>query len=958
LPRGPLPSALRVGVLHDFIPWIFQAQYLSSPVVRKWYEERLAALPQFDLLLAVSEATRRDAIDILRLAPERIVNISEAAGALFRPLPAAECSDIARFGIARPFVLYTGNVDYRKNQDGMLRAYAGLPLALRQSHQLVLNQAGDPDAFRRRLQALGLREEEVVVNGHISDDDLVSLYSQCKVFVFPSLYEGFGLPALEAMACGAPVIAANNSSIPEVVGRSDALFDAADQAAITAALHRVLTDDAWRQELARHGLERARTFTWEQTAQRAWRAIEERLAAKATRAPAVPRPRIALVGPLAPHDAPALRHCASAVPLLARHAEIDWFVEEGTAAQTPPWLAGVTVYPHTQLALLHARYATVVYQMANSAAHAYLLPLMAQFPGVVVLHDAALDAPVRALAERPGMAAVLPNEILYCHGVQGLLAHLQPHAATAPLLLNRHVLEAADRLLVTDPAHLELLQQANPGAWLPPAALLPADPLACAEAYRHAIDAAIGCHVRHTIGNLADALAGTAPDQSMLDAIGAHAAGNWRVRKQPRLLIDVTQLARSDLGSGIQRVVRNIAYEIAHLPGLRRPLELVQQKEGRLWRAGGVIAAVFGVPAEAVPPQEVLIQPGDTLLMLDSSWEQYGDFEPVFQAVRQAGGSIVTVIYDLIPLRLPHLCIPALVRVFDAWFPLAVRHSDALLCISRSVADEVRAWLAGQAAPAQRKPAVLHWPLGADLAVRGGASDIRAQVRQLAEDKGSALFLMVGTLEPRKGHAFVLDAFEQLWRSGAEVRLCLAGSVGWIEAGTLERIRRHPQLNKRLFFVEKFTDAEINLCYAAATALIAASAAEGFGLPIVEAALHRVPALVSDIPVFREVGGDGACYFALDDARHLAEAVAALAAMPAQQRLEMAARIPTVTWRHSAQQLLLAIGIDTNEPAPLEKEFAPGSGTSEQSSFPFLESKDSEQSASQGLRGACSATSS
>jgi glycosyltransferase involved in cell wall biosynthesis len=163
---------------------------------------------------------------------------------------------------------------------------------------------------------------------------------------------------------------------------------------------------------------------------------------------------------------------------------------------------------------------------------------------------------------------------------------------------------------------------------------------------------------------------------------------------------------------------------------------------------------------------------------------------------------------------------------------------------------------------------------------------------------------MVGTLEPRKGHDFVLDAFDVLWQRGADVRLCIAGTVGWMVTDTMRRILDHPQFNRKVFFVEKFTDAEINLCYAAAAGLIAASVAEGFGLPIVEASLHQVPVLASDIPVFREVGGEGAMYFSLGDREALVANIIELSEMPPSDRKAMAGRVKVTTWRDSAARLV------------------------------------------------------
>jgi glycosyltransferase involved in cell wall biosynthesis len=121
---------------------------------------------------------------------------------------------------------------------------------------------------------------------------------------------------------------------------------------------------------------------------------------------------------------------------------------------------------------------------------------------------------------------------------------------------------------------------------------------------------------------------------------------------------------------------------------------------------------------------------------------------------------------------------------------------------------------------------------------------------------------------------------------------------------TMRRIHEHPQFNKKLLLIEGFTDAEINLCYAAATGLIAASIAEGFGLPIVEASLHEVPVLASDIPVFREVGGDGAIYFSLNGCEELAARIIQLSGTAASERKAMASRVKVNTWRESARRLV------------------------------------------------------
>jgi glycosyltransferase involved in cell wall biosynthesis len=908
LPYRTVRGALRVAVLYDFIPRLFPQQYLHNMNgYKQWYERRLEALREFDLLLAISEATRRDAIDILGISPDQVVNISGAASPKFRLMPDGRqaAQHVARFRITRPFVLYTGNGDYRKNLDGMLEAYARLPTALRKAHQLVLNQVGELHAFRRKLHAVGLSDEEVVVTGHITDNELISLYSRCKVFVFPSLYEGFGLPILEAMACGAPVIAANNSSIPEVVGRDDLLFDASDPGAIATALENVLTDNVLRRELADYSIERAKAFSWDRSAALAWTAIENAVAARRAAFSAGPStPRVAIVCPLLCEASPAARHCIALLPELAGHFHIDLYVEEGTGVDEAVRQSGLAIYPHTQLAARRATYSTVLYQMANHECHAFMLPLIERFPGTLVLHDIELDVAVRALARRPGMELAFEKEVLYCHGLQGLVACLDG-TVQRRLTLNRRVLESANGLLLTSATHASLLKQTHAANWLPPVTPLPAnDPADCAAAYVQAVHAAAGNDQVHTIKCLADALEGAQPDERTLDAIASHASGNRALRGQARILLDVTRLARTDERSGIQRVVRNIAREICSLEHLARPVELVAQIDGKLRRAHNVVASIFGIDIANVPQQDISIQPGDTLLMIDSSWDQYADFLPFFHAVRKRGGKIVTVVYDTIPLRMPQMCVPAVVAVYKRWFRLAIEQSDMLLCISRAVADDVISCLGQQQFQSQRKLQVNYWPLGADIAVIPSEAAVRPQVPEITSGAKSPLFLMVGTIEPRKGHEFVLDAFEALWRNDLDIRLCIAGSAGWMVEKTMRRITGHPQFNKKLFLVEKCTDAEITHCYAAATALIAASVTEGFGLPIVEASLHKLPVLASDIPVFREVGGDGVMYFSLDGCDQLTASIIRIAGMSAAERQAMAGRVKVKTWRESAVHFL------------------------------------------------------
>jgi len=260
---------------HDLIPLVYPDDYITSPQAKTWYFHRLESLRRAPLVLTNSEFTRSEAIEMLDLSADRVVCISCAAPSHFAPIDVAVSTRdgiYERYGIARPFVMYTGGADPRKNVEGLIRAFAMLPEPVRRSHQLVLvgkEPFDRSDVLVALAREVGLDGQDVVFTGFVPDDALVVLCCLCAIFVFPSLREGFGLPALEAMACGAPVITSNTSSLPEVVGWPDAMFDPHKDEAIAKAMHAALTDASFRAELIRRGMHRAKMFTWEDSARRA-----------------------------------------------------------------------------------------------------------------------------------------------------------------------------------------------------------------------------------------------------------------------------------------------------------------------------------------------------------------------------------------------------------------------------------------------------------------------------------------------------------------------------------------------------------------------------------------------------------------------------------------------------------------------------------------------------------------
>ena len=167
---------------------------------------------------------------------------------------------------------------------------------------------------------------------------------------------------------------------------------------------------------------------------------------------------------------------------------------------------------------------------------------------------------------------------------------------------------------------------------------------------------------------------------------------------------------------------------------------------------------------------------------------------------------------------------------------------------------------------------------------------------------------MVGTVEPRKGHALVLAACEELWKNGEEINLIIVGKQGWMVKELVEQLRQHPEAAKRLFWLDTVSDEYLEIIYSECSALIAASEGEGFGLPLVEAAKHGLPIVARDIPAFREVAGEYACYFPdMKNPETLAKSLRAWLALYRTGMHKRSDNMPWLTWKQSAQQLFDAI---------------------------------------------------
>ena len=451
-------------ILYDLIPFLKPDAYLGTPEQREFYARKIESLRRAGLLLAISDHARVEAQAALGLDPRRIVAISSAVDQSFHPGPPASASLRQELGIEREIVMYApGGTDARKNIEGLVAAYALLPPALRAQHQLLI-ASGIDDERRKSLPAhaarAGLAPDELVLTGHVSDSTLIDLYRTATLFVFPSLHEGFGLPALEAMACGAPVIGADNSSIPEVIGLQEALFDAASPAAIADGIARVLQDPALRERLLAHGRQQAQRFSWDESARRALRALEARQAPPAV-APPRARRRLAFVSPLPPARSGIADYAVQLLPALLPYFDIELIVQQEQVV-LPPALAALPRHSSDWFMQHGGDYDQILYQFGNSPFHGHMFPLLEAHPGVVVLHDFFLSR-VLAYEQVSGALPGAWTEALYhSHGYPALRA-AAPGAdiedAQDAYPCNLAVLENASRVIVHSQHARELARE-------------------------------------------------------------------------------------------------------------------------------------------------------------------------------------------------------------------------------------------------------------------------------------------------------------------------------------------------------------------------------------------------------------------------------------------------------------------------------------------------------------------
>ncbi len=757
-----VPTAV---ILYDVIPLIHKDAYLCDPYYKKWYYGKIEHLKKANLLMAISGYSMDEAVKELELDKNSVVNISAAVDEKFfycaddtsgGAQKSEESRDyiLSRFNIGRKYIMYApGGFDSRKNVETLIDAYALLPKKIRAEYSMVIASSIPEDIKRKlikKIRANKIGIKNVIFTGYVQDDELTALYKNTELFVFPSLYEGFGLPILEAMNCGAPVIASDTSSIPEILDRKDALFDPSNALSVSEAMSKALSDKKFLSDMKRYGKERSKDFSWDITAKKAVDALELTFNKKT----------------------------------VSGHKEND------------------------------------AEDYCKSSYH-------------------------KLIGSIASINAIVP---------------ISKHASRK---MPRHEL------------NLNLL------------------------------NAAICINKNNA---------------------------NYCRRKQKEFFADVSELARRDAKTGIQRVVRNILINLLKNPPEGYAVKAVYF-DGKSFRYANNFMRKFHTAGDGAKENETknenVIEPlsGDIFLCLDLAPDLMPAAKNILYEYNIHGIEIYSIIYDILPVTNPEWWPKNIFGIMKEWLTATVEVSNSLICISNSTANEVKKWIKLNFPEKVNSLTVSYFHIGADIvssaSVNASTGEGRTYVNQGGKNKetqtqaeaeqenvcsilcagNSAVFLSVGTIEPRKGHLQTLKAFEYLWKRGLDAKLVFVGKEGWMTEEVVRKIKKHKELGVRLFWLKGISDEYLDKIYKASSCLIAASEGEGFGLPLIEAARYNLPVIARNIPVFKEIAGESVYYF--DGLRpvDLAGAVINRLKLYGKGEEPKSGDIKWLTWEQSAEML-------------------------------------------------------
>lgn len=649
---------------HDLIPLVQRDIYLDPhPVFKSYYLDQVNEYKKADGYIAVSESSKNELIECINISADKIVNTLEGIESQFKNSYPTKADVEKILGVQlhdRKPVLYFGASDERKNHLKLIKAFSLLSQTARDQSTLVLAGIGVKehyDKFKNYAAQCGLNSKEFVIIGRVTDKEVIDLYSYCYLFIFPSFHEGFGLPALEAMACGTAVITANTTSLPEVVGRSDLTFNPYSATDIKNALEKMILNESYRNEVAEYCLNRSKEFSWDKSAKIALNFIESQFTQQSQ------------------INTPKLEDLRNSVIKDLKKTKI---------------------------------------------------------------------AEKFSLSEKENFVFSLIK--------------------------------------------------------------------------------------------------------------------NFRSPRKPRLLYDISKLISFKYVTGVQRVTIEILKQLRHFYADK--FEIIPVK---ISDDGAVIEEVsnYGLSRkkhEQLTINELLdLRPGDLYLNIDLD-HSVPHKHQAYQKMRLKGCKTHFVVHDVLPIELGDSFFNQHSAMHHYVWLKEVAQADALICVSQSVMKSVQHYL--NTVDKTNPELQLGWfHLGANFSTKKTNNALQPSQIFKKIDFKQPVFLMVGSVEPRKGHLDVIDTMTELWDQGFKGSLIIVGARGWNNDLVMEITQSSPYKDKFLFWPEHVSDDELNYLYQHSTSLVAASLGEGFGLPLIEAMQHGIPVIARDIPVFREVTQNQAKFF-------------------------------------------------------------------------------------------------
>lgn len=696
-------NALYCTTLHDVTPLMYKDKYLSNHQVYEWYMEKIQGVVDSDIVFTVSEFSRNKINELIGIPLEKIYVTYNAVDSVKKSDSILNMwSGISKkYQLTDKFFLYVGGNDEHKNIKSFIEAFSLLSDKIKAEYKIVLvgkEFISDGRKLDNIIKKNGL-EKNVVFLGFVPDAELDCLYTKCTAFVFPSFSEGFGIPPLEAVCHGAVAITSNATSIPEVVGVEEALFDPFDIHDISKKLKKVIEDENFKKDVYNKEKEHSKKFTWEKSAQKVWKIWRDKVNAR--------------------------NGLGNGVDF--KETVINWLNE------------------------------------------------------------------------------------------------------------NKNIIISDD--------------------------------------------------------NLRDI------------ALSISESDYKNVPAKKTVYLDISATVYEDNKTGIQRVARAISYVLYKAEDLPVNIDVIYTTADDMeyYRATSFLEQIDGKVYEDKSP--IIFYPGDIMITLDLHPSVARTHVNVIQYLISKGVKVYHLIHDILPVSDGRFHDKIFCEDFRVNWLDSILKSSGAVCVSSAVMDDVIEYInANSSCRYVYKMAWSHH--GADIKTslpsRGLPTDSEYVLNCIGE---RITFLMVGTVEPRKGHKQILHVMEKLWADDVDCNLVVVGRQGWQMDEFSEMFIENKEYNKRLFWLKGISDEYLNLVYEKSTALIAASEGEGFGLPLIEAAMNKIPILARDIKVFREVAGEYAYYFSGSD-EDIKASLKEWIELLKNNKHPKSIGMPYLTWEQSARNLL------------------------------------------------------